>query len=186
MDPVTLTYEMIVVLTVLFVTVTLFITEAFRIDLTAILTMLALGLLSQVPGLGNLADTSRLFDGFASNAVISIIAVMIIGAGLDKTGLMSKVAGYILKLGGAKETRIVPIISGSVGVISSFMQNVGAAALFLPVLSRISVRGRIADVSAFDAHGVLRHFGRYDHHGGLVTADFAQRSDGCRQCRIAG
>jgi len=143
MDPVTLTYEMIVVLTVLFVTVTLFITEAFRIDLTAILTMLALGLLSQVPGLGNLADTSRLFDGFASNAVISIIAVMIIGAGLDKTGLMSKVAGYILKLGGAKETRIVPIISGSVGVISSFMQNVGAAALFLPVLSRISVRAEL-------------------------------------------
>ena len=93
MDPVTLTYEMIVVLTVLFVTVTLFITEAFRIDLTAILTMLALGLLSQVPGLGNLADTSRLFDGFASNAVISIIAVMIIGAGVDKAGLMSKVAG---------------------------------------------------------------------------------------------
>ena len=143
MDPVTLTHEMIVVLTVLFVTVTLFITEAFRIDLTAILTMLALGLLSQLPGLGNLADTSRLFDGFASNAVISIIAVMIIGAGLDKTGLMSKVAGYILKLGGAKETRIVPIISGSVGIISSFMQNVGAAALFLPVLSRISVRAEL-------------------------------------------
>ncbi len=143
MDPVTLTIEMIVVLTVLFVTVTLFVTEAFRIDLTAILTMVALGLLSQLPGLGNLADSSRLFDGFASNAVISIIAVMIIGAGLDKTGLMSKVAGYILKIGGAKETRIVPIISGSVGVISSFMQNVGAAALFLPVLSRISVRAEL-------------------------------------------
>ena len=57
--------------------------------------MLALGLLSQLPGLGNLADTSRLFDGFASNAVISIIAVMIIGAGLDKTGLMSKVAIHL-------------------------------------------------------------------------------------------
>ena len=68
---------------------------------------------------------------------------MIIGAGLDKTGLMSKVAGYILKLGGAKETRIVPIISGVVGIISSFMQNVGAAALFLPVLSRISVRAEL-------------------------------------------
>ena len=140
LDPILLTPEMMVVLAILGVTVTLFITEVFRIDLTAILTMVALGLLSQVPGLGNLADTSRLFDGFASNAVISIIAVMIIGAGLDKTGLMSKVAGYILKLGGAKETRIIPIISGSVGIISSFMQNVGAAALFLPVVSRISVR----------------------------------------------
>jgi di/tricarboxylate transporter len=68
---------------------------------------------------------------------------MIIGAGLDKTGLMSKVAAVILKHGGSTEARIVPIISGTVGVISSFMQNVGAAALFLPVVSRISVRTEI-------------------------------------------
>ena len=85
-------------------------------------------------------DTRHLFDGFSSNAVISIIAVMIIGAGLDKTGLMSKVASFILEVGGKTETRIIPIISATVGIISSFMQNVGATALFLPVVSRISAR----------------------------------------------
>ena len=140
MELIALNTEMSVVLAVLAVTVTLFVTEVFRIDLTAIITMVALGLLSQIPGLSNLADTSRLFDGFASNAVISIIAVMIIGAGLDKTGLMSIIAGSILRVGGNTEKKIIPIIAGSVGVISSFMQNVGAAALFLPVVSRISVR----------------------------------------------
>ncbi len=139
-DVIELTTEMMVVLGLLGVTVLLFVTEIFRIDFTAILVMVVLGLLSQVPGLGNLADPSHLFDGFASNAVISIIAVMIIGAGLDKTGLMSKVAAVILKYGGSTEARIIPIISGTVGFISSFMQNVGAAALFLPVVSRISVR----------------------------------------------
>ena len=85
-------------------------------------------------------DNKHLFDGFASNAVISIIAVMIIGAGLDKTGVMSKVAAFILKVGGTTETRIIPIISSTVAIISSFMQNVGAAALFLPVVARISAR----------------------------------------------
>ncbi len=140
MELIALNTEMSVVLVVLAVTVMLFVTEVFRIDLTAIITMVSLGLLSQIPGLSNLADTSRLFDGFASNAVISIIAVMIIGAGLDKTGLMSIIAGYILKVGGNTEKKIIPIIAGSVGIISSFMQNVGAAALFLPVVSRISVR----------------------------------------------
>ena len=65
---------------------------------------------------------------------------MIIGAGLDKTGIMSKVAAFILSIGGTTETRIIPIISATVGFISSFMQNVGAAALFLPVVSRISAR----------------------------------------------
>jgi di/tricarboxylate transporter len=87
-----------------------------------------------------LVSVNNLFDGFASNAVISIIAVMIIGAGLDKTGLMSRVAAFILSTGGSTEKRIIPIISGTVAVISSFMQNVGAAALFLPVVSRISAR----------------------------------------------
>ncbi|MCP5072052.1 MAG: SLC13 family permease [Rhodobacteraceae bacterium] len=143
MEPVTLTTEMLVVLGLLGFTVFLFVSEIVRVDLAAILIMVVLGGLSYLPGLGALADVTHLFDGFASNAVVSIIAVMIIGAGLDKTGLMSKVAAVILKYGGSTEGRIIPIISGSVGVISSFMQNVGAAALYLPVVSRISSRTEI-------------------------------------------
>ncbi|MEM7439767.1 MAG: SLC13 family permease [Pseudomonadota bacterium] len=140
MEPITLTTEMMVVLGLLGFTVFLFVSEIVRVDLAAIIVMVTLGAMSYLPGLGGLADINHLFDGFASNAVISIIAVMVIGAGLDKTGLMSKVAAFILKVGGTTETRIIPIISGTVGVISSFMQNVGAAALFLPVVSRISSR----------------------------------------------
>jgi len=142
-DQITLSTEMIVVLALLGFTVFLFVSEIVRVDLSAIIVMVLLGGLSYVPGLSGLVDINHLFDGFASNAVISIIAVMIIGAGLDKTGLMTKVAASILKYGGTTEGRIIPIISGTVGVISSFMQNVGAAALFLPVVSRISSRTNI-------------------------------------------
>ncbi len=124
-------------------TVFLFVSEIIRIDLAAILVLVLLGILSYIPGLSNIADVNHLFDGFASNAVISIIAVMIVGAGLDKTGIMNKVAAVILKHGGSTEARILPIVSGTVGVISSFLQNVGAAALFLPVVSRISARTSI-------------------------------------------
>ena len=140
MDPITLTTEMIAVLCLLGFTVFLFVSELLRVDLAAILVMVVLGMLSYFPGLEGLADVRHLFDGFASNAVISIIAVMIIGAGLDKTGLMSKVAAAILRFGGSTERRVVPVICGTVGFISSFLQNVGAAALFLPVVSRISAR----------------------------------------------
>ena len=143
MAPIEFTFEMMVVLGLLAFTVGLFVSEIIRIDLAAILVMVLLGGLSYLPGLGNLADVTHLFDGFASNAVISIIAVMIIGAGLDKTGLMGKLAGVIMRRGGTSEARIIPIVSGTVGVISSFMQNVGAAALFLPVVSRISARTNI-------------------------------------------
>ena len=128
----------------LLLTIYLFAFEVVGVDVAAITVMVLLGLTSLLaPMMGleqGLVDTKHLFDGFASNAVISIIAVMIIGAGLDKTGLMSKVAAYILKVGGTNEKRIIPIISSTVAIISSFMQNVGAAALFLPVVSRISAR----------------------------------------------
>jgi di/tricarboxylate transporter len=128
----------------LLLTIYLFAFEVVSVDLAAITIMVLLGLsslLAPIMGLEQgLVDTRHLFDGFSSNAVMSIIAVMIIGAGLDKTGIMSKVAGFILRVGGTGEARIIPIISGTVGIISSFMQNVGAAALFLPVVSRISAR----------------------------------------------
>ncbi len=144
METVTLNLEMIAVLSILVFTVFLFVSEIVRIDVAAILIMILIGSLSFFPAFSALANPEQLFDGFSSNAVISIIAVMIIGAGLDNTGIMSKVAKAIVRVGGNTETRLVPIISGTVGVISSFMQNVGAAALFLPVVSRISSRTGIA------------------------------------------
>lgn len=138
------TIEIAWVSAILVLTIYLFAFEVVGVDVAAISIMVLLGLTSLLaPVLGlqqGLVDTNHLFDGFASNAVMSIIAVMIIGTGLDKTGLMSKVAAFILKIGGTTEGRIIPIISATVGIISSFMQNVGAAALFLPVVSRISAR----------------------------------------------
>jgi di/tricarboxylate transporter len=141
---VTPSVEIAWVTVVLVITIYLFAFEVVGVDVAAISVMVLLGLTSLLaPLMGleqGLVDTKHIFDGFASNAVMSIIAVMIIGAGLDKTGLMTKVAAFILRVGGSTETRIIPIISGTVGIISSFMQNVGAAALFLPVVSRISAR----------------------------------------------
>ncbi|SEQ52083.1 Di-and tricarboxylate transporter [Ectothiorhodospira magna] len=140
MEPLTLTPQMMVVLGLLGLTIVLFVTEVVRVDVAAICIMVLLGLMSLVPGLQGITDVQNLFNGFASNAVMSIIAVMIIGAGLDRTGVMSQVASFIMKVGGHTERRILPMVSGTVGVISSFMQNVGAAALFIPVVSRISAR----------------------------------------------
>ncbi len=132
------------VMAVLVLTVFLFAFEVVSVDVAAVSVMVLLGLttlLAPIMGLETgLVPLQNLFDGFASNAVISIIAVMIIGAGLDRTGIMSRVAAFIMRIGGRTEARIIPLISSTVGIISSFMQNVGAAALFLPVVSRISAR----------------------------------------------
>ncbi|NNF66617.1 MAG: SLC13 family permease [Gammaproteobacteria bacterium] len=135
-----LTTEMAIVLSIVVFAVFLFVTELVRVDVAAILIMTLLGLLIYVPTLEGLLSPDILFAGLSSNAVVSIIAVMILGGGLDKTGVMERVAWAILHYGGKTETRVVTLVSTTVAIVSSFMQNIGATALFLPVVSKISTR----------------------------------------------
>ena len=132
-----LTADMVLVLVLLAGTVVLFVTEVVRIDVAAIGVMVVIGLTGLVPA-------EDVFAGFSSNAVISIIAVMILGAGLDRVGVMRSVAAAILRLGGATERRVLVSVSSAVGLISAFMQNIGAAALFLPVVERVAERTGLA------------------------------------------
>ncbi len=131
MEGVIFTQEIGVTLAVMAVAIILFITNAVRVDVVGIIMVVSLPLL-------NIIDAREAISGFSSNAVISIIAIIIIGTALDRTGVMNVLAKQILKLAGKSETRIIALISGTVAFISSFMQNIGAAALFMPATFRIS------------------------------------------------
>ena len=131
MAPPEFTLQIAVVLAVVLVTIVLFITEWLRVDVVAILVMVALPILG-------LIDGRETFQGLSSTAVVSIIAVIIMGRGLDHTGVISRGVKPLLRIAGASRRRIIIMMSGSVAVISSIMQNVGAAALFLPAIQRMS------------------------------------------------
>ncbi|RLB37280.1 MAG: SLC13 family permease [Deltaproteobacteria bacterium] len=128
-----MTTDMILTLIVLAFAIVLFVFEWVRVDVVGIIMMVLLPLIG-------LVTPQQAFSGLSSNAVVSIIAVIIIGAGLDKTGVMNKVAAPIIKVGGHSERRIMALIATTVGLISSMMQNIGAAALFLPAAQRIAKR----------------------------------------------
>ena len=125
------TLQIALVLGVVLITVMLFITEWLRVDLVAMLVMVALPLMG-------LVDGREAFQGLSSTAVISIISVVIMGRGLDHTGVISRGIQPLLRIAGQSRRRIIFIMSTTVAVISSFMQNIGAAALFLPALQRMS------------------------------------------------
>jgi di/tricarboxylate transporter len=128
-----MTPEITLVLSVLAITILLFVTETLRVDVIAILIMVALGWLE-------LVTPQQVFSGLASNAVVSIIAVMVLGYGVDRSGLMNRATKPIMRFAGRSESRLIGTVSGVVGLISAFMQNVGAAALFLPAMLRIAKR----------------------------------------------
>lgn len=117
-------------------TVILLIFEVFRIDLIAILCLLALG------WSGILTPTEAL-SGFSSNAVIAMISVMIMGNGVAKTGVMNIFSGFIVRVSGGSKRKLIGLVSLSVGFLSGFLQNVGTAALFLPGIIKISKREKI-------------------------------------------
>jgi di/tricarboxylate transporter len=131
MEGAVFTQEIGITLAVMSVAIILFITNAVRVDVVGIIMVVTLPLL-------NIVEAKEAISGFSSNAVISIIAVIIIGAALDKTGVMNILAKQILKLAGKSEVRVIALISVTVAFISSFMQNIGAAALFMPATFRIS------------------------------------------------
>ena len=124
------------VLGILAVTVALIITEAFRIDVVALLAMLALVWTGSI-------SPEQARSGFASNAVMAIIGVMIMGRGLFRAGVTEQIASFILRVAGRGKRRILSTVSVTVGIMSGFMQNIGAAALFLPVMTGISKREKI-------------------------------------------
>jgi len=132
MDP-----QLLIVFAILGVTVTLIVTEAFRIDVVAILAMLSLVWAGSI-------TPQQARSGFSSNAVFAIIAVMIMGRGLYKSGITEKIANFILRVAGKGRRQIISTVSVTVGLMSGLMQNLGAAALFLPVMTGISKREKIS------------------------------------------
>jgi di/tricarboxylate transporter len=131
MEPAVITKDMMIVFGLLGLAIFLFVSDLLRVDLVGLLMMVLLPLTGVL-------SAEQAIAGLSSNAVVSIIAVMIIGAGLNKTGVMNAVAAQIIKVVGRSETRIMAVVSMTVAIISSFMQNIGAAALFMPATMRIS------------------------------------------------
>lgn len=126
----------IMVLVILSLTILLLVFEVVRIDIAALLCMLALGW-------SGVLVPREMLSGFASNAVMVMIAVMIMGHGIDKTGIMDKFSRFILSKVSRDEKKLRAVLSLVIGVISGLIQNIGAVALFLPGVLDISRRARI-------------------------------------------
>jgi len=131
-----MTPEIALTLAIILMAVILFATERLRVDLIALLVLLAVS----VTGLVSKEDV---FLGFANPAVITIWAVYIVSGGLFKTGVADKLGSLILHLSGAREARLIVVIMLTCGVMSAFMNNVGAVAVLMPAVIGISKKTKI-------------------------------------------
>ncbi len=133
----TLTNDMRLVLGLVGFTMAMFLFERIRADLVALVVLVVLGITG-------LIAPEEIFSGFSGNAVMSIMATMILGAGLDRTGALNRLAGWLLRRGHGKEQRLLTLTTLVAGLNSSFMQNPSVMALYLPVAARLSSRSGLS------------------------------------------
>ena len=128
-----LTRDMVTVLAIAGFTMVMFLFERIRADVVALVVLVLLGLTG-------LVEPEALFGGFSGNAVISIMATMVLGAGLDRTGALNRLAGWLLRRSHGDEKRLMLLTTGIAGINSAFMQNPSVMALYMPVAARLSSR----------------------------------------------
>lgn len=123
--------QLITTLALLGVCVFFFVINKPRMDVVALLSMLALPLL----GILSLEET---FSGFSDPSVILIGLMFVIGEGLVRTGVSNDVGAWILKKAGGNETKLLVFMMIAVTLIGSVMSSTGIVALFIPIVLSIS------------------------------------------------
>ena len=131
-----MTFEIALVLGILALSLILFVSEVIRMDLVALLVLSALA----VTGL---VSTSEAFAGFSNSAVITVWAMFILSEGLTRTGIADVIGRQVMKIAGRREISMIVVIMLTGAILSAFMNNIGVAALMLPVVIEVARRTRI-------------------------------------------
>jgi di/tricarboxylate transporter len=125
------TTEILLVYALLLGVVVIFATRILRVDVVALLVLVLVAVLG-------LAPTPRALGGFSNPAVIAIAGMFVISAGLSRTGVAGLVGKQILAVAGKGELRLIVTITLVSGILSGFMNNIGVAAMMLPVVIDIA------------------------------------------------
>jgi di/tricarboxylate transporter len=126
-----MSYEIIAVLIIILIALILFLTEAVRVDVTAIIIMTLLmlsGVITPEEGI----------SGFSNPATITVLALLILSTGLQNTGVVNLLGKIMMRYSGKQEWQIITMLMITIGFISAFINNTAAVAVFLPVSIRIA------------------------------------------------
>jgi len=129
--------DMVLAFAILGITIILFVIDKLRLDLVALLSLLALMLTG-------LITTGEALAGFSNSLVIIIAALFVVGAGIFHTGVASAMGHSLSRLGKGSEVRLLIFVMLVVAFLSAFMSSTGAVAVLLPVVVSLSRDAKIS------------------------------------------
>lgn len=113
-------------LTILVITIALFVWGKFTPDIVALLSMISLFLTG-------ILDAKETLSGFSNPTVIMIAALFIIGEGLSQTGWTALAGKKFVEWAGKSVPKLLVIVSLGSGVLSGFVSNTGTVATLMPL-----------------------------------------------------
>ncbi len=115
----------------------LILTEKIPVDLTAFLVLALLVLTG-------LLSPAEAFTGFSSPTVITMIGSFMISTALRRTGIAEQFGGKVYTLIGNREALLILTVMLASGALSAFMNNIAAAAVFMPAVAGIARRANLS------------------------------------------
>ena len=112
-----------------------FTTEALPVDMTALLVMLLVIL-------SGIITPQQGFSGFSSPATIAVLCMFILSAGVERTGVISKLGHLVSKYAGRSYFKQLLFIAIIIAPMSGFLNNTAAVAIFLPMIMHMAVQTR--------------------------------------------
>ena len=128
---------MTTVFIILAITIGLFLSDRLRLDLVALLSLLALILTGSITVREGLA-------GFADPVVILIAGLFVVGAALFQTGVAAALGRSLGRLAGTNEARLIAIVMIVVALLSAFLSSTGTVAIFLPVVVSLAAAAKLS------------------------------------------
>jgi di/tricarboxylate transporter len=128
--------QLLFVLGVLGLCVALFVANRPRMDVVALLALVALPLAGVV-------TVPEALAGFSDPNVVLIALLFVVGEGLVRTGIANRIGDFLLRRAGGSEARLIALLMVSVAVLGSVMSSTGVVAIFIPVVLDIAERRQL-------------------------------------------
>ncbi|TVR80188.1 MAG: SLC13 family permease [Rhodospirillales bacterium] len=130
---------------VIVVTLVFYATEKAPMEVISMGAVAALLLLFQIfplpgPEQENLLSPYRLLQGFANPALVTVLALLVMGQGMARAGLLDVVARTVFRLGGEHRQASVVLVLAVAMVVSAFLNNTPVVIMFIPIMQALATR----------------------------------------------
>ena len=128
-----MTAEILFVFGLLLVTIILFVSGLSRLDVVAIMVILALIL-------SGLLTPAEALAGFGDPVVLLIAGLFVVGEALFRTGVAYTIGDWLMRVAGTNENRLLILLMLVVAGLSAFMSLAGAVAIFIPLALNLAAK----------------------------------------------